>query len=206
MYTLICPRPLNPHWFNSVKNGAQGVAINATTIECQDVRLSVTSPSEIALYAGQVVHVKLQRDFVFETEEERQEQKRLLQEQREANEQEQRIKAKRDREEAIVFNASLNIPVNWVSGIKIVLSGLLENSMCNGTNRATVEHILLQEELHEGRLHRRKDDFLCTSSSSDNGKRWTEPHVDALDINGEVCQYKVTCKQCLRIASKWQSK
>lgn len=76
--------------------------------------------------------------------------------------------------------------------------------MGHGRNKATVEHIYLLEPLIEGRLQRRKGDFLCTSAAGTNGKQWSSKVIERLtDGSGNDFQPKVTCKACLSVAKRW---
>ncbi len=102
-------------------------------------------------------------------------------------------------------NARLYIPVRWTSGFKSVISGLTENSSGNGINRRTVIHVLLLEDIRDGRLVRNEGDFLCTAAGGSNGKLWVNP---ATHSDGEYGPYvcEITCKQCIKAALRWQDK
>ena len=121
------------------------------------------------------------------------------------------------KEDARNFNANLNIPVKWTLEIKPVLSGLQINSSGDGENRRTVYHILLLEDLNEGRLHRKAGEFLC----SHNKGRFPDLHVwqrtgemirsiaktggfieSEVTVSMKSCQ--VTCKKCLQMARRWR--
>lgn len=108
---------------------------------------------------------------------------------------EAQIKQKKIDAENAEFNKSLNIPFNYSLGYKVVLSGLTEGSACNGVKRNTVLHIVLDEDYEEGRLKRHKGDFLCKASSS---KMWNETISNS--------RGRVTCKQCLSAAKRWNNK
>jgi len=108
------------------------------------------------------------------------------------------------RAEAEAFNRRIQLPIEWVIGIKDVLSGLSSRSNGDGRNRATVEHILLQEDLKVGRLHRKAGDFLCTQPSGNNGKQYaTQPAEHRHDGEGQPFRPKVTCRKCLALAKPW---
>ena len=110
------------------------------------------------------------------------------------------------REEAGIFNATINVPVKWTVGQKDVLSGLSETSWGDGRNARTVNHILLQEDLAEGRLRRGKGDFLCTSGAGANGKQWAgAAQINCVDGDGKAYLPKVTCKQCLKLIKRWMT-
>ena len=102
-------------------------------------------------------------------------------------------------------NARLYLPVRWTSGFKSVISGLTENSSGNGINRRTVIHVLLLEDIRDGRLVRNEGDFLCTAAGGSNGKLCVNP---ATHSDGEYGPYvcEITCKQCIKAALRWQDK
>ena len=99
--------------------------------------------------------------------------------------------------ESKTFNQSLNIPVRWSSEIKQVLSGLSENSAGNGTNRRSVNHIYLKEELTYGRLKREANSFLCSQVKSKWGGNWSGT------LGDHGIETKVTCQSCLKIANRF---
>lgn len=102
------------------------------------------------------------------------------------------------------FNASLALPFRWSAGIKDVLSGLSEKSMGDGRGKRTVQHIRVLEDLDSGRITRKSGDMLCTTEAGSNGKQWSSnPEAIAYDGDGRAYQPRITCKQCLRIASRW---
>jgi len=104
--------------------------------------------------------------------------------------------------QASAFNQSLNIPVDWHTGYKDVLSGLSENSWGDGTNKATVGHIEFLESLNDGRLKRERGEFLCTKKK---GKQWSgDSHLKSIDGDGNCYNAKVTCKTCIKAANRWK--
>lgn len=112
--------------------------------------------------------------------------------------------ALKDRQEAQAFNARIQLPVQWCAGHKSVLSGLSERSMGNGRNKASVEHILLKEDLSAGRLKRKAGSFLCTTASGSNGMRYGSPESSMIyDEHGPAYQPKITCVNCLKAAERW---
>lgn len=108
-----------------------------------------------------------------------------------------RGKIKRDRAANLKFNEALNIPVNWSSEIKEVLSGLNINSMGNGTKKNTVFHIYLKERLEAGKLKRDANNFLCSPVKSKHFGDWS----GSLGDDGQ--EAKVTCKSCLKFAERF---
>jgi hypothetical protein len=104
-------------------------------------------------------------------------------------------------EQARVFHESIDFPVTYSVGRKAVLSGLSLDSWGDGQKKNSVHHLLLEEDFQSGRLQRKAGDFLCTSLSGNNGKLWVDPRVK----HGQS-EYmpEVTCKQCLKIISKFR--
>lgn len=66
-------------------------------------------------------------------------------------------------QEAAEFNESLNIPFRWCSDIKVVMSGMQENSNGSGFNRRTVQHVRVLEDYTDGRFSRKKGDAVLTT-------------------------------------------
>jgi hypothetical protein len=79
-----------------------------------------------------------------------------------------------------------NLPFEWYTDVKQVLSGLSERSDGNGMKRNSVEHILLLEDFKKGRLSRKKHDYLCSPKKVSN---WS--------IRDRYEKSEVTCKSCL---------
>lgn len=125
-------------------------------------------------------------------------------------EEERRNKLNLSRKAAEAFNAALPVPVLWFPGIKDVLSGLSPTSWGDGRKKNTVQHVLLLEDLQEGRFKRYKGDFLCTAASGSNGKRWGGYDESAFewfyDGDGNKYPAKVTCKACIKASSRWKGK
>src|SRR5260370_10832069 len=57
-----------------------------------------------------------------------------------------RVSLNRRREEAVVFNEKIKLPVPWTTGIKMVVSGLSERSAGDGGAERTVHNILLKSD------------------------------------------------------------
>lgn len=195
-FRLASPLDLNPLWLNRFRYGHHdGVVDDAGAVALGGLSLDFQNQSD-ALPSGTRVKVWLTNHFVCADvrEIERAEQTRkekLAQAAAEAG-----VAQAHRLAEDLNFNNSLALPVKWQSGIKDVLSGLSEKSMGDGRNRATVNHILLLEDLHVGRLHRVAGDFLCTSNAQSNGKNWSgQP--------GEPSG-RITCARCLELAKKWR--
>lgn len=119
------------------------------------------------------------------------------------------------REEAVLFNSAIELPAKWDVGIKHVLSGLSESSHGNGINKATVNHIILIENLKSGRLKRHQGSFLCSTSTNQDGMQYIDYGVNSnntqsfdrhVDGDGNEYQPKVTCKACLRVLKYMKNK
>lgn len=104
-------------------------------------------------------------------------------------------------EAATEANAALGVPVSWRPEIKVVLSGLTENSRMDGANRRTVMHVRLMEALDDGALRRKAGDYLCTVAAGSNGS-WVEL-AEAWDDQPLHRTSPVTCKACLKITRRW---
>lgn len=98
-----------------------------------------------------------------------------------------------------IFWKQYDIPFKFIVDIKPVLSGLSANSWGDGSNKATVYHIILKEELHNGKLKRNINDFLC---SQPQGNHYYTPN-STLDIDNNIPN-RVTCKQCLKQLVKYK--
>ena len=194
---------LDPLWFNKMRQGSQeAVVIDQRTIEVYGLRLHLAHPEEIQLSSVEKVFVACQGNFYLETERERNERIHEAAERQVQEAERARTRLNRMRAEAEEFNATLALPVKWKPGYKSVLSGLSANSWGDGRNRATVDHIWLQEELHVGRLHRNKGDFLCSSSPESNGQQWVSPESVCKDGDGNDYAPKVTCQACLKMVGR----
>lgn len=96
------------------------------------------------------------------------------------------------------FWEKYDIPFKFVVDIKPVHSGLLENSNGGGSNKATVFHLILKEDIISGRLKRKINDFLCTQPKGRHF--YSTPYSTLEDENQEI----VTCEQCLKMIEKYK--
>ena len=205
-YRLTSPELLNPHWLSSVSSGQHTavvdtdglVPLNAQRLAFRGDRLEPGTVVQVWL-SGKGFFVCALASEVARADAEWVASLRAQEEAEALQRQQVRLAAEQ-------FNASLGVPVPWDAAIKDVLSGLTEASMGLGRNRSTVEHILLRENLAEGRLVRVAGDFLCTAVSGSNGKNWSQQPVSvAVDAAGNRYKPAPTCKACLRIAARWSS-
>lgn len=205
LYALQGPQYLSPMVFNQLRRGPIETAVHADgTVQLCDESFRFAGDS---LPAGTPIRAWLARDFTCASLADIQADQEVA---RQADE--QRMIARcdalnRTRADAAAFNATLYLPVRWDTGIKHVLSGLSANSWGDGHSAATVVHILLLEPLHEGRLHREANTFLCSSSANHDGKQWLDHKQERWqDGDGQDFAPRVTCKACLGIAQRYAVK
>lgn len=198
------PPFLDPFWFNRMRQGQHPAVVSpggVVSVDGVPLRLRGGAPAP-----GEAVRVWISSAGYFvcatldEIEREAQVQRDV--QASEADRRRQHLNAERADAEAV--NARIALPVRWDVGIKDVLSGLSERSWGDGRGKATVEHIYLLEPLLYGRLSRLEGDFLCTTASGTNGRRWSTKVVERChDGDGTPYQPKVTCKACLALAQRW---
>lgn len=198
---------VDPMLFNTLRGGKQEQAEVADdgSVTVQGVRLVFR---EAPLPHGTKVRVWLARDYICATEEDLAADASRREAQRLREQEQRRRELNQLRSEAEAVNGLIRLPFQWTAGIKDVLSGLSENSVGDGRNRATVNHILLLDDADLGRLKRKKGNFLCTSQSGSDGKRWSNqvPEARAYDGDGNTYTPRITCSQCLKLAEGIMSK
>lgn len=198
---------INPIWFNGLSYEEIGIVTENNTVNVKGTELSFTEKDEM-ISAGDEVWVYKRDFFYYMTKEE----KGKLEQQKEKERIKKREKENKHldqmREEAEAFNLSLGIPIDWVSEIKPVLSGLTENSNGDGAYKKSVYHVLLKENIEEGRFKRKAGDFLCTTATQHNGHfsdlRDKEEGCYGLDSKDKRYKRKVTCKSCIKTAARWK--
>jgi len=195
---------IDPRWIRTVQSGKHKAIVDLTgkniILKGEALILDVQLPP------GTPVLIWLDRNFYCCTELDFENHQAAIRKAADEELQKHRQLENEKREEAETFNATINVPVKWTVGQKDVLSGLSETSWGDGRNTRTVNHILLQEDLAEGRLKRPKGDFLCTSNKGLNGKQWSgAAQIDCVDGDGSTYLPKVTCKQCLKLAKCWMT-
>lgn len=215
MHRLYYSGLYNPFWRNVSSlvgvYAREGVII--TYIGDEEVRLLIED-GEPDIKFGTEVIIHKSNYFYYETYEEHEarkaeeeRRKQELQAQMEQERLENAERSRKERREAEEFNSTLRIPVKWTAGIKDVLSGLSANSWGDGRSKSTVEHILLQEDIDEGRFQRRSGSFLCTLPSGSNGKNWSGSKKETrTDVDGVEYIPKITCKACIKLAKRWDRK
>lgn len=207
MFLLKWPAFPSPFWFSAKNRGdaVEGEVISQDTVETAIETLTLLE-GELPAIGKKVVIIPGSYHLVGKTEEEiekeKAEREAALKEchLKEGNERRQREKAVR--EKAKQANEKLHIPVKWTSGFKSVISGLTENSNCNGTNRRSVMHVLLKEDIDEGAFKRKAGSFLCTTEKGTDGKAWVDLERTSSDDEGSYVS-EVTCKACIKAAKRW---
>jgi hypothetical protein len=97
--------------------------------------------------------------------------------------------------QARAFNASLQIPARWVPGVIADSSGSHLRVTAHDLQECDI-HVLLKQEIRDGRLIRKPADLLCRRSVGlGSGHRLTVRPIDGA---------KVTCKECLALAKRWR--
>ena len=193
---------IDPRWMRAVQSGKHLAVVDSSgkniTLEGETLAL------DGQLAPGTHVLVWLDRNFYCCTKTDFDHHQAAIKAAAEEKSEKRRQLENKIREESETFNDAIRVPGKWTVGQKDVLSGLSENSWGDGRNARTVNHILLQEDLSEGRLKRAEGDFLCSSRAGLNGKQWSgAAQIDCLDGDGEKYLPKVTCKQCLKLAKRW---
>ncbi|WP_049772721.1 hypothetical protein [Caldicellulosiruptor acetigenus] len=82
----------------------------------------------------------------------------------------------------------VRLPVNYKPVFKVILSQLSGSSWGAGVNSRSVTHVLLLQELHDGKLHRKAGELLC---GADKG----------FDITDSQ-EKQIECKKCIEILKK----
>lgn len=201
---------LNPFLMNRIKSGQEkGIVTSTTTIEFLGESLTIANPKEVQVTIGETVHVFLERHFYFQTKEEKEQQEEIRIQKRLAENERLRNESVQMRLQAEQFYEQYTIPFHWSIDYKYVASGLLENSYGDGLNRKSVTHLLALESFAIGRIKRKKGDFLCTTTSTDNGHFSELISVDTTygrlqDEDGKAYYPVLTCKKCLKLLERWK--
>lgn len=202
-YELQGPRLIHPTWFGVVEHGYHRCQVGANgKVDLMGEHLAFSDPRH-ALAPGTAVVVALVGGFFRCCELDKwQKYEADLATARKEREEAYRRELNAWRDEALVHNARLQLPVKWDAGQKDVLSGLTE-LRGDGRSKRSVTHILLLEPLTAGRLERKAGDFLCTSASGSNGRRWASTKAQSIDADGKPYPSKITCPKCLQLARHW---
>ena len=116
------------------------------------------------------------------------------------DQEERNREADEDHAAAAAFNASLGLPFKWSSANRAHMAGLRQHSSGTGDFASTVTHIRCDEAIWWGRLKRKPDQLLCSTSDGRMGL------IDDKRRDGIGFAYDaaVTCKACLEAAKRWQ--
>lgn len=104
--------------------------------------------------------------------------------------------------EAVEFNRSLKIPVRWKRAHRI--AALKRKAWADGYRSNSVEHVLLLDDLSDGRLKRKRGDFLCGARIA-NLAAHQILNMSDFDEQQRSKRQKVTCLKCLAIAQRWKN-
>lgn len=214
---------INPAYFNVVKTGGKIKGVvkkNANYISYENPdgymvegindlgnciqKFSIRSSLE-GVSDGMELEIRLVGGFSKgftkkELEELEKEKQKREEEYRKRKEEERKIEEKKSElymEECKDFYKNLNIGVKYTPVIRLVMSGLTENSMGNGIYKNTVTHLRIEEDLTTGRFHRKAGECLCKCERKGKKKLWDDEAI--LSHNNKEYYNKVTCKSCLKI-------
>jgi hypothetical protein len=101
--------------------------------------------------------------------------------------------------EAVEFNRSLKIPVRWKRAHRI--GSLRRKAWADGYRSNSVEHVLLLDDLSDGRLKRKRGDFLCSARITNLSAHQIINMSDSDEQRSK--RQKVTCPKCIEIAQRW---
>lgn len=182
---------IDPRFMNALPTEGRvingNVVVGSTTLTFPD---GVPYPDETP------VMVYCKRDFCCESLAEIEQARHALAQRIAAREAQERAEQAQRDDAARAFNAALNIPVKWMPEHRHITGGIA----CNGTQKKTVQHIFLLDELHSGRVHRRANSYLCSAKDNDVCNGWA---IDTTQKGVEFnMTFKVTCSRCLTIAAR----
>lgn len=193
---------IEPRWFNEYAYKTVEAVVQNGTINIGGKNLKFYK-DEVPFPDGSEVYVRVSSGKVtLKSEEE--EAKRLRRQKEEEQRQIEIAKSHEKMNAAIEFNQQFeNLPFKWDVGIKDVLSGLSMDSWGDGRRKNTVQHILCLEPVKIGKFSRQEDQFLCTSASGSDGKRWSGEVAEKWHtLDGKQYTPPVTCKKCIELAQK----
>ena len=94
-------------------------------------------------------------------------------------------------------NEQLGIPTQWIPDANPYVS-----TDWHGTDRPRrrepTYHVRLLDDLHDGRLHRRKGDTLCKANT-----RWGDLIDRDYRDRYQFEAHRATCRACLKVAARW---
>jgi hypothetical protein len=99
---------------------------------------------------------------------------------------------------ALSFNKALAIPCRWKVAQKVQRKS--GRGMYDYVNPRSSYHVLLLDDVKQGRFERTRGKFLCTDEIKDEQLHQL---VNMNEMNAETSkQHKVTCSGCLKRAAK----
>lgn len=208
MFKLNYPSFIDPRWFNDLRSKPehQGTVLADETVDVNRERLRLKS-GELPAVGTSVMVSWGSQDITGEPVTEFQVRKAIeaaaLESKRHGERAADIARHEAIQRQAEERNGTLRIPVRWTSGFKAVLSGLQEGSWGDGRNRRSVAHILLLEEIKDGRFSRPANGFLCTTESRDNGMNYTSLDNHSVGVHGPYVS-EINCRQCLKVAQRWR--
>lgn len=102
---------------------------------------------------------------------------------------------------ALEFNRALGVPVAWLPDHHFRADGAPATGWSN-----RVQHVRLREDLHEGRLHRVRGDWLCRPTRRGHDELFGVDDREAergTDASALLAFSPVTCAACLRVCRRW---
>ena len=206
MFKLSWPAYPNPAWFSSRSEATiSGVVLMGNQVKTENDILDLMEGQMPEV--GEIVVVEKSKYFLTgknlsEVEKEKKEKELLIEKKKFEDEEKRKNLQKKIRNEAFQKNEKLHVPVEWTSGFKSVLSGLSEKSWGNGINKKSVVHILLKEDIMDGKFVRKSGSFLCTTKGGTNGMEYVDLERLSHDDEGSYIS-EVTCKACIKTALRF---
>lgn len=202
---------LSPLHFNSLRYGGtiEGVFIENGIIEAKGEHYRVIHQPDFRIDEPVVIFLANAYDLAFETAREREDRERIkLAEQvrkRVVEKVVSEAKEKARKERIASFYAAYSIPFLFSPQIKIVLSGLTENSMGNGTKKNTVHHLYVLESFKDGRLIREAHSYLCSPKNAGNFHSFILDDKEE-DMKKNIENAEIDCHSCLKLMERWKRK
>lgn len=180
----IIGNPISPLFWHTFNGNRYHLLPNQRKIECYPIEVEDDPQTMLIVFGSYEPYAYDYCEYTKHRQQKRKEKQEI-----------ERIQAIQKREkEAIAFNESLKIPVEWSVQIK----QNSKKSWGNGKRITSVEHIFLHKALRIGNQTRPAYSFLCGDSRSKTGGNCS----GQLGTNDKT--EKVNCKTCLRLARRFQ--
>lgn len=205
---------LDPRLFNNGRDGIKGEFIGPGVIKASHSEYYLMENQTFYTEETVFVFMNYAGSIFYETQSVRNEnirkneenERRWKEERKKILEQREIDEAKRKEErgkQIIAFYQSYSVPFKFVPKIKIVLSGLTENSNGDGMKRNSVFHTYVLEDFVDGRLSRSANTYLC--SPKDSGSFHDYEVIDTDEqIQGAKAISDITCSNCLKLMKRWK--